>query len=138
MAAAAKPMQSRIHQMKASQHYRMLELTSRIESASPHGLVGLLYEELLRALDLAISAVALGRAGGGGNHASKALSIIVALEGSPDVERGGDLAVTLARIYRACSHGLTEAARSGDIQKLQEIRGAISNIAYAWHALADD
>lgn len=119
----------------ASQHYRMLELTSRIESASPHGLVGLLYEELLRALDLAIAAAALKKASG---HASKALSIIVALEASLDIEKGGDLAVTLARIYRACSQGLNEAARNADPQKLREIREAISNIAYAWQALAVD
>ena len=128
-------MQPRTDPKMVSQHYRMLELTSRIESASPHGLVGLLYEELLRALDLAIAAAALNKASG---HASKALSIIVALEGSLDVQKGGDLAVSLARIYRACSHGLSEAARTGNTQKLQEIRDAISNIAYAWQALAGD
>jgi flagellar secretion chaperone FliS len=131
-------MQPRFHPAIASQHYRMLELKSRIESASPHGLVGLLYEELLRALDLAVVSAAKGRAISGSSHIAKALAIIVALEGSLDLEKGGDLALMLARVYRACSQGLNEAVRSGDTDTLSEIRNAISDIAYAWQAMASD
>ncbi len=131
-------MQPRFHPAIASQHYRMLELKSRIESASPHGLVGLLYEELLRALDLAVVSAAKGREISGRSHIAKALAIIVALEGSLDLEKGGDLALTLARVYRGCNKGLNEAVRSGDTDTLSEIRSAISDIAYAWQALTSD
>lgn len=129
-------MQPRIHPAIASQHYRMLEIKSRVESASAHGLVALLYEELLRALDLCIASATKRNAVSGGNPAAKALSIIIALESSLDLEKGGDLAVTLARIYRACSQSLNEAGRTGDTEKMSKIRDAISNIAYAWQALS--
>lgn len=126
----------RAHPGIIAQHYRMLELQSRVESASPHGLVGILYEELLRSLDLAIASVARGKALSGSGHITKALSIIVALDGSLDLEKGGALATTLARIYRSCRQGLNEAVKTGNAEKLQEIREAISDIAYAWQALA--
>jgi flagellar secretion chaperone FliS len=131
-------MQPRTHPAIASQHYRMLELKSRVESASPHGLVGLLYEELLRSLDLAVASVGKGMPLAGNSHAVRAQSIIIALEGSIDFGRGGDLATTLARIYLACRTGLNEASATEDINKLSEVREAISNIAYAWQALVRD
>lgn len=68
-------MQPRTHPAIASQHYRMLELKSRVESASPHGLVGLLYEELIRSLDLALFAARKGQALIGNTHLVKAGSI---------------------------------------------------------------
>jgi flagellar secretion chaperone FliS len=128
-------MQPKTRPAIAGQHYRMLELTSRVESASPHGLVGLLYEELLRALDLAVASANAGKLLSGNIHVTRALTIIVALEGSLDMEKGGDLAMTLARIYRACRQGIYEASRNDDANTISEVRGAISDIAYAWQAL---
>lgn len=128
-------MQPKTHPAIASQHYRMLDLQSRVASASPHGLVGLLYEELLRSLDLIIAKHAQGKTIAGNTHLAKALSILVALEGSLDFTNGGDLAPLLRRIYRSATRGLNEAARNDDIAKIVDTRAAISDIAYAWQAL---
>jgi flagellar secretion chaperone FliS len=129
-------MRPKTHPAIASQHYRMLDLQSRVASASPHGLVSLLYEELLRSLDLIIVKQAQGRAIAGNTHLAKAMSIIVALGGSLDFANGGDLAQVLNRIYRSAARSLNEAARSDDIGKIEQVRDAISDIAYAWQALA--
>lgn len=129
-------MQPKTHPAIASQHYRMLDLQSRVASASPHGLVGLLYEELLRALDLITAKHAQGKVIAGNMQLSRALSIIVALEGSLDFANGGDLAPILHRIYHSAAGSLNEAARNNDIAKVDEISAAISNIAYAWKAVA--
>jgi flagellar secretion chaperone FliS len=129
-------MQPKIHPAIASQHYRMLDLQSRVASASPHGLVGLLYEELLRSLDLIMVLHAQGKVIAGNTHLAKALSIIVALEGSLDFANGGDLAPVLNRIYRSAARSLNEAARDDDIAKIEQVRDAVSDIAYAWQALA--
>lgn len=128
-------MQRKIHPAIASQHYRMLEIKSRVESASPNRLVGLLYEELLRSLDLCVASAAKGFAISGSPHTAKALSIIVTLESSLDFEKGGDLAQNLARVYRSCRQNLNDAAKTSDLQKLTEIREAVSSITYAWQAL---
>lgn len=114
----------------------MLDLQSRVASASPHGLVGLLYEELLRSLDLIVAQHAQGKVIAGNAHLAKALSIIVALESSLDFANGGELAPVLNRIYRSAARSLNEAARDDVIGKIEEVRAAISDIAYAWQALS--
>ncbi len=129
-------MRSNIHPAVASQHYRALDLQSRVASASPHGLVGLLYEELLRSLDLIIAKHAQGKVIAGNAYLAKALSIILALEGSLDFANGGDLAPVLNRIYRSAARSLNEAAKEDDLGKIEEVRAAISDIAYAWQALS--
>ncbi len=129
-------MQLKTHPAIASQHYRMLDLQSRVASASPHGLVGLLYEELLRSLDLIAAKHKQGKVIAGNTHLSRALSIIVALESSLDFANGGDLAPVLHRIYRSSARSLNEAAKDNDITKIDYVRSAISDIAYAWQALA--
>jgi flagellar secretion chaperone FliS len=129
-------MQPKIHPAIASQHYRMLDLQSRVASASPHGLVGLLYEELLRSLDLIIAQYAQDKAIAGNAHLAKALSIILALESSLDFANGGDLAPVLNRIYRSAARTLNEATKEDNVGKVEGVRDAISDIAYAWQALA--
>jgi flagellar secretion chaperone FliS len=130
-------MHSRAHPAIASQHYQSLELKSRVESAGPHALVGLLYEELLRSIDLVTARCRQGHDVQASPAYSKAQSIFIALENSLDFDQGGDLAVNLARIYRAGRNSLTEAAKANDQAKLREIRDAVSHIAYAWQALAN-
>ena len=120
-----------------SEHYRMLELASRIETATPQGRVGLLNEELLRTLGRCTAAAANGSVVFSGNAVAAAQSIFAALDSSLALEKGSDLTPTIARVYRVCSQNLNDAAATGDTHKLTEIRNAISDIAYAWQALAD-
>lgn len=127
---------ARTHPALANQHYRTLELQSRVASASPHGLVSILYEELIRALDLLIIGHNRGSAISGSAHHSKALSILVALESSIDFPKGGDLAPVLQRIYQSAMRTLNAAARSNNISDVKDVRAAISDIAYAWNALS--
>lgn len=130
-------MLARTHPAFANQHYRDMELQSRVASASPHGLVSLLYEELLHALDLLTATAKRGTAISGNPHHTKALSIIIALETSIDFANGGDLAGVLQRIYRSAVHKLNAAAQTNDVAHIAESREAISEIAYAWAALAN-
>lgn len=125
-----------IHPAIASQHYRMLCMQSRVASASPHGLVGLLYEELLRSLDVILTHNRQGKTTAGSTQLAKALSIIVALEGCLDFANRSGLSPVLYRIYRSAAQSLNEAAIQDDVVKIEEMREVISNIAYAWQALA--
>ena len=129
-------MQRRIHPAIASQHYRTLALKSSIESARPHGLVALLYDELLAAIDLLVARSGQRAKPTGSAPLTRAQSILVALEASLDFDAGGELATVLARIYRSVRNNLAVAVAEDDEKKLREIRSAISNIAYAWQALA--
>lgn len=130
-------MSARPHPAIVNQHYRNMELQSRVASASPHGLVNLLYEELLRSLDLLMVTVKRGQPISGNLHHAKALSIFIALESSIDFANGGDLAHVLQRIYRSAVRTLNDAAQANDISRITELRAAVSEIAYAWAALTN-
>lgn len=116
----------------ANGHYQTLSIASRIEAASQHELVAILYEELLAAIDVTRAAfvrqkpdaVQLGR--------SRASSILVALDASLDFERGGELARTLAQLYRAMQKELAAAAQTNQPDRLANVRGSVADLLAAW------
>lgn len=127
---------ARTHPAIANEHYRTLELQSRVASANPHGLISIMYEELLRALDLLMLSHKRSNAISGSAYHGKALSIILALDSSIDFNNGGELAPVLQRIYHSALRTLNDAASHNNISGVQDVRNAISDIAYAWNALS--
>lgn len=127
-------MYNRPSPMNARSRYQSLDLVSRMEGASPHTLVSILYEELERALDIASHAISSGQSTTANSQIARAQSILVALESGLDFERGGDLAQTLGVVYRAM---LRQLAKSGhDVAKIAEVRSGIAEMAQSWRALA--
>lgn len=129
-------MYGRQNLLRAQSQYKSLELASRVEGASPHTLVAILYDELLRALDVAAAALRQGRDLGREPSAAKARAILTALSASLDFEQGGGVADTLAGVYRAMTRQLSEAVGKGDAAKLAELRDGVSEISQSWRALA--
>ena len=115
--------------------YRDVDLTSRIEGASPHRLVGIMFEELLNAL--AVTKVAL-RTGTGMAHADgarRAEAILVGLETSLDPKAGVEITKALAIVYREARRLLAEAVRTRGTEPLDTARRMIAEIATAWNAI---
>ena len=129
-------MDGRQNLMRARNQYRSLELASRIEGASPHALVAILYEELLRSLDVLGAALRQGRDIGREAHSQRARSILTTLIASLDFEQGAAVADTLASVYRAMALQLSAAVMHGDAAKLKELRDGVAAIATSWERLA--
>ena len=113
----------------ALRHYQDLALSSRLEAATPHELVSLLYEELLVALDVLKASM------GSRHSAARAASILVSLEASLDFDQGGQLARTLAGIYRAMQVELTLVMRHQDIGRLAVLREGVVDLFQAWRQI---
>lgn len=120
--------------LRARNRYQVLDLSSRMEGASPHRLVAILYEELENALDIAIRATQGGQDVAANTQMARARSILAALEAGLDFDRGGTLATTLCGVYRAMQRQLAAAAR--DTEKLQDVKAGVAEIAKSWRALA--
>jgi flagellar protein FliS len=116
----------------AHRQYQALSIASRIESASPHELVTILYEELLRALEVTRAALSQGRSDAARSARERSASILVALDASLDLERGGEPARSLAQIYRAMQKELTRAVQDGDAAKLETLRQGVADLHSAW------
>jgi flagellar secretion chaperone FliS len=121
--------------LRARNQYKSLELASRVEGASPHALVAILYEELLRAIDVLGAALRQGKDIAREPSAARARSILTALSASLDFDKGGSVAQTLGGVYRAMARQLAEAIARGDAMKLGEVREGIATISESWRRL---
>jgi flagellar secretion chaperone FliS len=121
--------------LRAQSQYKSLELASRVEGASPHALVGILYDELLRSLDVLSAALRQGRDIAREPSTARARSILTALSASLNFDQGGGVAQTLAGVYRAMTLTLSEAITKGDAAKLTELRDGVATISESWRRL---
>ncbi len=120
----------------AKASYQSVDLASRIEGASPHQLVQVMYEELLKALDAMAVATRRGDLAQRNARQARALAILTGLETSLDFEKGGEIARGLVAIYREARRLLIAAGRENDADKARQARDMLFEIASAWEALA--
>lgn len=115
-------------------HYRDVDVAARVEGATPHGLISILLDELLRAIDTLRAAE---RAGGRLPAVqSRALSILHGLEAGLDFEKGGEIARSLAAIYREARRLVGMAHGPPRAPALDQAHVMLGEIASAWATLA--
>lgn len=119
----------------ARARYHSVDLSSRIEGASPHRLVMILFEELLKSIDAMAVAQRNGDIAQRSTRQGRALSILTALDGSLDHAKGGEIARGLASIYGEARRLLMESARNNDAEKLADARAMLAEIASAWEVI---
>lgn len=120
----------------ARARYQNVDLSSRIEGASPHALVAILFDELLKSLDAMKVAMDARDWGQRGTRQARVLSILHGLEGSLDLDGGGDIATSLLGIYREARRLVLGAGRDNDPDQLARARAMLSEIASAWESIA--
>lgn len=114
------------------QTYRQIDLVGKTATTEPHKLVGLLYDELIRALRTAAIATEQGNHALKSERVTKATAILFALESGLDFAAGGDVAVTLATLYRGVRSRVVDAAIGSDPAPFRESADMLAEIAEAW------
>lgn len=120
----------------AARSYRSIDLSSRIEGASPHSLVVILFEELTKSLDAMLVAMRRKDFSQRATRQGRALSILQALETSLDYEKGGEIARDLALVYRQARRLTMEGSRTNNEQLVQQARSMVGEIASVWQQIA--
>lgn len=116
--------------------YRSVDVGSRVAGASPHALVAMLYEDLLRELRLAAIAVERRDYAARSARSTKALAILFALESGLDFEKGGEVAATLSRFYRGARETISRASVDQDPALFRSVASNVEEIAASWRAIA--
>lgn len=119
----------------AGQHYRSVDMTSKVEGASPHKLVSILYEELILAVSTMKQAVRRGDATRRNEAGARALMLVQSLDASLDFEKGGDIARALTAVYGETRRLLTLGANANDADAIGRAQAMIGEIAQAWNAI---
>ena len=121
--------------MKALKRYAAVDTGSRVEGATPHQLVRILYDELILALDTSALALKAGDRHKCLDRQTRALAILHALETSLDHERGGDIAKNLSVVYREVRRRTLQATSTNDPAPMDQARAFIADIAIAWNQI---
>ncbi len=121
---------------EASRRYQALAMSSRLEAASPHQLVGILYDELAKALDVMFAVAASGGMLRADPSADRASTILAALTAGLDFDRGGELSASLASVYRAMAKKLAAAISQTDQDALIELRSGVLTLAQSWEKIS--
>ena len=116
----------------AGAHYRNVDVMTRVEGASPHGLVAILYEEVLTRMASLKAALLNGDVARRGESQARVLAILAALDAGLDHDKGGEVAGLLAQIYAEAHRLVVAAVQTGDAALVDNARSIVADIASAW------
>ncbi len=114
--------------MNAFQAYREAE----VASDNPVHLVVLLYDQLLRDLQLALDAIAQNDIPRRAHELDHALLVVGQLQGTINLSGGGEVAQTLDHFYNVVRGNLLFAAAKGSAEVLEQQRKQILAVREAW------
>jgi flagellar protein FliS len=124
------------HPGQARMHYEAMSYSSRIEGASPHELVTILYEELILALTLLAFSMRAQDSMKTNAQFGRASGIIHALEAGLDHDLGGTLAESLSAIYRSARSEMMIARETGSPDRVERLAQAFSDMNDSWKKIA--
>ena len=118
--------------------YREIDVAARVEGATPHGLVMIMFDELLKGLDtLAVAENAQDIARRNAAQA-RAISLLHGLETSLDYKRGGEIAGNLGAIYREARRLLGATPGMDRATAIGQARDMLATLSGAWEAIGPE
>jgi flagellar protein FliS len=117
---------------KGSNTYREVA----VQTSSPAKLVVLLYEGAIRFLRESVTAVESRDLECKRQRIDRAMAIVQHLEGTLDMERGGDVAVDLARLYSYITSRILEGSAKLETAPLEEAIKLLNTLLAGWEAIA--
>jgi flagellar secretion chaperone FliS len=121
-----------VHAGRATQHY----MQTQVRSSSPLELVVMLYDGILRNTATAIEAMARRDIRTRRDAISKSLAIIGELQSTLNMDRGGDIAVQLDRLYTWMTDALVQATVTQDPGPIHDVRKIVGNLRDGWQQIA--
>ena len=95
-------------------------------------LIQMLFDGLIDSLSAAEGQIERNEIEAKGESISRAIRIVMGLQGSLDIEKGGEIAANLGDLYDYCTRRLMHANLKNDLEAVQEVKRLISEIREAW------
>ena len=117
--------------------YQNAERDAVAESDDPHGLIAVLFDELVRAMRTYVAGIKDGSTRGSADSEqfSRAMTILYGLQSSLNFEEGGEIAENLFKLYEYARQQLLETARTGKSDHISTAIDAIETIRDAWQQI---
>ena len=107
-------------------------LENQVKTASPAKLVEMLYEKAIELLNSSIENIKKGDLQKAHGSIIRTQDIVMELNLSLDMERGGEIAKNLRSLYNYFYRRLVEANISKDTAPLDEVRGFFKELLEVW------
>ena len=95
-------------------------------------LIQMLFDGLIDSLSSAEGQIERKEIQAKGESISRATRIVLGLQSSLDLEKGGEIAANLADLYDYCTRRLMHANLKNDVEAVREVKRLISEIRDAW------
>jgi flagellar protein FliS len=115
--------------------YREIDVASRVQGATPHGLIQIMFDEALKSLGTLEAAEAANDAARRNAAQARVISLLHGLESSLDFSRGGEIADNFGRIYREARRLLGPTPGIGRQAAIAQARDMLGTVSGAWEAI---
>lgn len=116
--------------------YQFAATQAKAASADPHQLVLMLMDGLLDEMARAEGHILARQFERKGQAISKCLQILGGLDSALDMDKGGELAANLHRLYDYCGQKLFEISVSNNVEEFAEVRKILQELKEGWEAMA--
>jgi len=107
----------------------------QVDGSSPLGLVLLSYEALYKSLGRVRRAIEAGDLAAEADHTGRAMEAIIELASSLDMEKGGEVASSLASLYTYMMKRLGEGMCSCSTEAVDEVIRLVQTLRDGWQQL---
>ena len=118
--------------------YKRVDRFGSIEGASPHQLTAMLMQGALKNIAIARGMMERKDFAGKAVAINKTIAIITELNGSLDMERGGEISVNLQIVYSYMLSVLLQATAKNSIEKLDEVSNLMDGLLQSWNTIPEN
>ncbi|HEY6896541.1 MAG TPA: flagellar export chaperone FliS [Rhodocyclaceae bacterium] len=119
--------------------YRKAGVETKVQTATPHELIIMLYDGAITAITAANMQIVAGQTMEKGQSIGRAIDIIDGgLKACLDYQAGGEIAERLGALYEYMCNRLLHANLHNDRTALDEVSGLMRELKGAWEEIASD
>ena len=107
--------------------------TTRIRTSPRGHLVVMLYDIIIKVLNGAVENIIQQRYDEANRKIYRAQNVLSELLAYLDIEEGGEISISLCRLYKFFKSQLREASRSHDKEKIKHMIKQTKELRSAWH-----
>ena len=121
-----------------AKHYQQMSVQTRIADASPHQLIVMMFDGLLGRLAMAKGFIDRADFEGKSKCLGAAITIVGGLQNSLGLERGGEVAANLDRLYMYMTRRLFAAGVANDNEIIDEVISLLRTVKEGWDGIKDE
>lgn len=123
---------------KFLEQYQQTSLETSMENATPHKLVGMLYDGVIENLVQVKGAIDRKEFELKAEKLNKAVLIIGSLRSNLDMEKGGEVSNNFDTLYSYINRKLLEASAKNDLQIIDEVVVLVKELRESWSLMPDN